>query len=198
MAVPTGRPPTLPVRVQPGAPVQAAPNRPLSTVETLATMSLDPVRDPLGAATRPSDRGRPRVIRLLIADDHPAVRVALVELFDAIDDIHVVGACADGSEVTPMAELTEPDVVLMDLQMPRMSGLEATRELLAAQPSVRVVVLSGHVTPASAQEAKVVGAAGFLLKEEDPGDLPERIRIVAAGGTAWSEAAAELSVAGQA
>ena len=176
-------------------------------------MSIDPASDPHGTAPRPdargaerapdtggeaSDRTRPSVIRLLIADDHPAVRVALVELFDAIDDIHVVGACADGSEVTPTAELTEPDVVLMDLQMPRMSGLEATRELLAAQPHVRVVVLSGHVTPAWAQEAMVVGAAGFLLKEEDPGDLPERIRVVAAGGTAWSEAAAELCAAGQA
>jgi len=172
-------------------------------------MSIDPASDPRGTAPRgakgardsggeASGRARPRMIRLLIADDHPAVRVALVELFEAIDDIHVVGACADGIEVTPTAELTEPDVVLMDLQMPRMSGLEATRELLAAQPHVRVVVLSGHVTPAWAQEAMVAGAAGFLLKEEDPGDLPERIRIVAAGGTAWSEAAAELCASGQA
>jgi DNA-binding NarL/FixJ family response regulator len=86
----------------------------------------------------------------------------------------------------------------MDLQMPKMSGLEATRELLSAQPQVRVVVLSGQVTPASAKEAMILGAAGFLLKEEDPGDLPQRIRIVAAGGTAWSEAATELRATGQA
>ena len=78
----------------------------------------------------------------------------------------------------------------MDLQMPKMSGLEATRELRAVQPSVRVVVLSGQVTPTSANEAWALGAAGFVLKEDDPGDLPQRIRVVAAGGTAWSDAAA--------
>jgi DNA-binding NarL/FixJ family response regulator len=175
--------------------------------------TLDPASDHRGGSPRPDvrtnaaapdavdgngGRARPGAIKLLIADDHPAVREALVELFDAIDDIHVVGTCVDGTEVTPTAELTEPDVVLMDLQMPKMSGLEATRELLSAQPQVRVVVLSGQVTPASAKEAMVLGAAGFLLKEEDPGDLPQRIRIVAAGGTAWSEAATELRAAGQA
>jgi DNA-binding NarL/FixJ family response regulator len=166
----------------------------------MAMTSLDPASDHRGGSPRPdvdgyAGRTRPRAIKLLIADDHPAVREALVELFDAVDDIHVVGTCVDGTEVTPTAELTEPDVVLMDLQMPRMSGLEATRELLAVQPHVRVVVLSGQVTPASAEAAMVLGAAGFLLKEEDPGDLPQRIRIVVVGGTAWSEAATELRAA---
>ena len=77
---------------------------------------------------------------------------------------------------------------LMDLNMPRMSGLQATRELLAAQPQARVVILSGDVAAGSADEAMALGVAGFLLKEDDPCDLPERIRAVAAGGTAWSTA----------
>jgi DNA-binding NarL/FixJ family response regulator len=101
-----------------------------------------------------------------------------------------VGTCADGSEVAEAAARTAPDVVLMDLQMPKMSGLEATRELLASQPQVRVLVLSGDVAPESVHEAMALGVAGFLLKEDDPGDRPRRIRTVAAGGTAWSEAAA--------
>ena len=134
----------------------------------------------------------PVAIKLLIVDDHPMVRMSLVELFDDSDDICVVGTCSDGTEVTPTAARTGPDVVLMDVQMPRMSGLAATRELLAAQPWVRVVMLSGNLTTAAVTEAMAVGAAGFLLKGDEPGDLPHRVRTVAAGGTAWSDAAARL------
>jgi|SRR4051794_19253514 len=131
-------------------------------------------------------------VRVLIADDHPLLRDALVDLLTGSDDICVVGTCADGSEVTSTAARTAPDVVLMDLQMPKMSGLEATRELLAAQPHVRVVVLSGNVVPGAARQALALGAAGFLLKEEDPCDLPRRIRAVAGGGTAWSAGAVAI------
>jgi DNA-binding NarL/FixJ family response regulator len=129
-------------------------------------------------------------INVVIVDDNAFIRSALTELLATTDDICVVGTCGDGSEVAATAARTAPDVVLMDVQMPRMSGLEATRELLAAQPQVRVVMLSGNVAAGSASEAMALGVAGFLLKEEDPGDLPRRIRVVAAGGTAWSDAAA--------
>jgi DNA-binding NarL/FixJ family response regulator len=129
-------------------------------------------------------------IRVVVVDDNAFIRGALAELLAVTDDICVVGTCRDGSEVTATVARTAPDVVLMDLQMPRMSGLEATRELRATQPQVRVVVLSGNVAAGSAIEARALGVAGFLLKEEDPGDLPGRIRTVAAGGTAWSDAAA--------
>jgi DNA-binding NarL/FixJ family response regulator len=129
-------------------------------------------------------------IKVVIVDDNAYIRSAVAELLAATDDICVVATCRDGSEVVAAAARTAPDVVLMDLQMPQMSGLEATRALLAAQPQVRVVVLSGNVAAGSASEAMALGVAGFLLKEEDPGDLPRRIRAVAAGGTAWSDAAA--------
>ncbi len=128
-------------------------------------------------------------IRVLIVDDHAFIRAALCDLLTATDDIVVVGTCADGCEVVETAAHTAPDVVLMDLQMPRMPGLEATEALLAVQPHVRVLVLSGDVAPGSASAAMALGVAGFLLKEEDPFDLPRRIRIVAGGGTAWSDAA---------
>jgi DNA-binding NarL/FixJ family response regulator len=145
-----------------------------------------------GATGGASSEGR---IRVVIVDDHAVLRAGLEHLLGGEPDLEVVGTAAGGAEAVALVREVRPDVVLMDLQMPKMSGLEATRELLSAQPQVRVVVLSGQVTPASAKEAMVLGAAGFLLKEEDPGDLPQRIRIVAAGGTAWSEAATELRAA---
>ncbi|WP_409331018.1 response regulator [Trujillonella humicola] len=129
-------------------------------------------------------------IRVLVVDDHPLIRRALVELFGDSPGIEVVGECADGCEVLEAAERTRPDVVLMDVKMPVMDGLEATCALLAAHPEMRVVILTGALTPATACEAQALGAAGYLLKEENPGELPDRVREVAAGGTAWSPAAA--------
>ena len=129
------------------------------------------------------------VIKIVIADDHDFLRSALEALFDETDDIRVVATCADGNEVVPAVLRTSPDVVLMDLQMPQTSGLEAMRELIEAELDVRVVVLTATFTPANEQEARNLGAAGFLLKGDDPHDLPDRIRAVAAGGTAWSNTA---------
>ncbi|NEK59443.1 response regulator transcription factor [Geodermatophilus sabuli] len=132
------------------------------------------------------------MIRVLVADDHQLIRQALTDLFADTTDIRVVGECADGGEVAGAVARTLPDVVLMDLRMPVMDGLEATRELLATHPQVRVVVLTGALTPATVREATALGVAGYLLKGDDPGALPDRIRTVASGGRAWSAAAAAL------
>jgi DNA-binding NarL/FixJ family response regulator len=78
----------------------------------------------------------------------------------------------------------------MDLVMPRMGGLQATEALLAVQPQARVVVLTGSFSPVSVRQAHALGAKGYLLKDEDPAVLPEAVRAVAAGGTAWSTPAA--------
>jgi DNA-binding NarL/FixJ family response regulator len=129
-------------------------------------------------------------IKVLIVDDHALFRDTLKVLFATTDDIAVVAECSDGSQVTAAAACTVPDVVLMDLQMPIMTGLEATRELLAAQPHMRVVVLTGGLSPASAaSEARAVGAVGYLLKDGNADELLEQVRTVAFGGTAWSPAA---------
>ncbi|MGY1633130.1 response regulator transcription factor [Geodermatophilus sp. SYSU D01186] len=134
-------------------------------------------------------------IRVLIADDHALIRDALVDLFSGTGDIEVVAECSDGSQVLDAVSRTRPDVVLMDLKMPCVDGIEATRQVLRAHPGVRVVILTGALTPATAREAHALGAAGYLLKEGDPGEIPAHVREVAAGGTAWSPAA--LAVAEQ-
>jgi DNA-binding NarL/FixJ family response regulator len=123
--------------------------------------------------------------RVLVVDDHPLIRDTITELMATTPDIEVVGACADGSEVAAAVRRTRPDVVLMDLQMPRVDGLTAARAVLADHPDVRVVVLSGGLTAASAREARDLGVAGYLLKGDDPASLPGHVRAVAAGATAW-------------
>jgi DNA-binding NarL/FixJ family response regulator len=129
-------------------------------------------------------------IKVLIVDDHPFVRLSLEQLLDATDDIDVVGACADGSEVVTATAQLAPDVVLMDVMMPKLNGLDATRELLAVQPQVRVLILTGTFNPSYTAEVKSIGAVGLILKGDDPADLPDRLRAVAAGGTVWSRSIA--------
>jgi DNA-binding NarL/FixJ family response regulator len=129
------------------------------------------------------------MINVLIADDHAFVRRSLGDLLAAAGDIRVVAECADGSEVAEATARTHPDVVLMDLLMPRMSGLDAAQALLATQPDVRVIVLTGSLNMAAARDAQTLGLAGFLLKGDDIDSLADCIRAVAAGGTAWNPAA---------
>ncbi|MGY1639295.1 response regulator transcription factor [Geodermatophilus sp. SYSU D00742] len=130
------------------------------------------------------------MIKVLLADDHAFVRDSLTELLSASGDVSVVAQCEDGGQVLDAARATQPDVVLLDLAMPRVTGLQAARELLAAHPGTRVVVLTGSMTPALVAEAQEIGVVGYLLKDDDPGALPGHVRAVAAGGTAWSDAAA--------
>jgi DNA-binding NarL/FixJ family response regulator len=125
------------------------------------------------------------VIRVLVADDHEFVRDMLVELLEASGDMTVVAQCQDGDEVVTAALQTSPDVVVVDLRMPRLPGLEAARALLAVRPDVRIIVLTGSPSRSTAGEAQAMGAAGYLLKGSPPDQLVEHIRTVAAGGTAW-------------
>src|SRR3954452_21075889 len=130
-------------------------------------------------------------IRLLVVDDHAFVRAALVDLFAGTDDIVVVGECVDGAEVPPAVEATHPDVVLMDVDMPRVDGVKATRALLEIQPAARVLMLTGTISAACIREVHSLGAKGYLLKGDDPSELIERVREVATGGTAWGSSAAK-------
>jgi DNA-binding NarL/FixJ family response regulator len=123
----------------------------------------------------------PRLIKVLLVDDHRLVRAGLQSLLDATDDIRVVGAAADGREALELATGLEPDVVLMDLSMPGMGGVEATRRLLADRPGLQVVVLTSFSDQDQVLDAVDAGAVGYLLKDADPADLLQGVRAAAAG-----------------
>ncbi|RIX27756.1 response regulator [Amnibacterium setariae] len=122
-------------------------------------------------------------IRVLIADDQAMVRAGFAALLGAQPDLEVVGQAADGAEAVRIAAETRPDVVLMDIRMPVLDGIEATRTILAsgAEPLPRVVVLTTFDVDDYVLEALRAGASGFLLKDALPDDLVEAVRVVARG-----------------
>ena len=119
------------------------------------------------------------LIRVLICDDHPVVRRGLSALLSAADDIDVVGTAGDGEEAVAMTVELEPNIVLMDVSMPGMDGIEATRRVLDANPNTRVVMLtsfSGHDRIKSALDS---GAVGYILKDSKPEEVLKGIRSAA-------------------
>jgi DNA-binding NarL/FixJ family response regulator len=130
------------------------------------------------------------VIGVVVAEDNPGVRDALIALLESVPDLTVLGECEDGDEVLPMVERTDPQVVVVDVGMPRVDGLEATRRVMAARPGSRVLVLTASLSDALVREAHRSGAVGYQLKGDDPGELLAAIRAVARGETAWSSPAA--------
>jgi DNA-binding NarL/FixJ family response regulator len=117
-------------------------------------------------------------IRVLIADDHPAIRMALTAALEHVDDVEVVGAAQDGAEAVELANLLQPDVVVMDVLMPRMSGVEATRRILSGLPASRVVGLSLHDGDVG-DEICEAGATTFISKFCDHDIVVEAIRYAA-------------------
>ena len=119
--------------------------------------------------------------RILIADDHTIVRMGLVSLLGTEKDMEVVGQAKNGSEAVQTALKTKPDVVIMDLVMPKMDGVEATVELQKALPSARILVLTTFGTSDGIAHALASGASGALIKSAENLDLITAIRQVAAG-----------------
>jgi DNA-binding NarL/FixJ family response regulator len=130
------------------------------------------------------------MIRVLIADDHPLVRQALTQLLSGAEDMVVVGAAADGHEVVEMAGGTSPDVVLMDLEMPRLNGIHATEALKAAGSSAHVVVLTTFSDRDRILGALDAGALGYLLKDAEPEEILRGVRAAAAGDSPLAPRAA--------
>jgi DNA-binding NarL/FixJ family response regulator len=121
------------------------------------------------------------LVRVLVVDDDPLVRGALVMMLDGADGISVVGEAGDGDEVPAVVDAHAPHVVLMDLRMPRVNGIAATRRLRARPHPPEVVVLTTFDTDENVLRALRAGASGFLLKDTPPPRIVEAVRRVAAG-----------------
>lgn len=117
-------------------------------------------------------------IRVVVVDDHTLVRRGTTALFGMIDYIEVVGEAGDGLEAIELVETVRPDVVLMDLVMPRMDGIEATQHITANFPDVRVLALTSFAADEKVFPAIKAGALGYLLKDADPTDLIRAVRQV--------------------
>lgn len=125
-------------------------------------------------------------VRLIVADDHPVVREGLRAVLDAEPGVEVVGEAADGREVLDLVASHQPDLVLMDLQMPEMDGVAATRRIRRHHDGVNVLILTTYDTDADISRAVEAGATGYLLKDASREDLVEAIRVAARGESVLS------------
>ena len=121
-------------------------------------------------------------IRVVVVDDHAIVRDGLVALLDALDGIDVVGSAADGREALHVVDEAAPDVVVMDIQMPQLDGIEATRFISGRHPGVRVVMLTMNEDDETVLSAIRAGASGYLLKGSGADEVLNAVRTAAAGG----------------
>jgi DNA-binding NarL/FixJ family response regulator len=120
-------------------------------------------------------------IRVLAADDQRVVREGLAMLLGLLPDVEVVGTAADGEEALALADELRPDVILMDLRMPRMDGVEATRRLRVSHPQIKVVVLTTYADDHSVLEALRAGALGYLTKDAGADEIRQALQRVASG-----------------
>jgi len=135
-------------------------------------------------------------ITVLLADDHQVVRDGLKTLLEAQSDIRVVGSVADGREAVAHAAQLKPDVVVMDISMPDMNGVEAARRVHAARAETRIVMLSMHSDAEHVYRALEAGATGYLLKSSAGSELVAAVRAVHAGRRYLTEKINELVIAG--
>jgi DNA-binding NarL/FixJ family response regulator len=121
------------------------------------------------------------MIGVLVVDDHPVLRAGLAQLLEQAEGIALTGVASDGAEGVELAMAREPDVVLMDLEMPGVDGIEATRRIRDSRGQTQVVVLTSFADRARILDALDAGAAGYLLKDAEPDELLRGIRAAAAG-----------------
>ena len=132
------------------------------------------------------------MIRVVVVDDHTIVREGITRLLDSADEIEVVGTARDGAEAIDVVDRAVPDVVLMDLSMPGVDGVEATRQVMIAHPEVRVIVLTTFADQQRILDVLGAGAAGYLLKDAEPDEVISAVRTVVTGGAPLDPKAARV------
>ena len=133
-----------------------------------------------------------RAIRVLLVDDHAMVRRGMRDFLGLHDDIEVVGEARDGAEAVEQAQVLEPDIVVMDLMMPGLDGIEATSMIKKARPDIEIVALTSFIEEARVVAAIEAGASGFLLKDAEADELAAAIRAAAAGEVHLDPAVASI------
>ena len=128
-------------------------------------------------------------IRVVIADDQPLVRSGFRMIIDERPDLELLGEAADGEQAIALARELDPDVILMDIRMPKLDGVEATRRLVETGTRARILVLTTFDIDEYVYAAVHAGASGFLLKDVEPAELVDAIRVIAAGNTLFGPAA---------
>ncbi len=131
-------------------------------------------------------------IRILLVDDHTVIRVGLKLLLERQPDFEVVGEAEDGRKAIQLAGELQPDAIVMDVAMPNLNGIEATRQITTALPKIAVVVLSMHSDESYVMRALKAGARGYLLKDSAEADLIQAIRMVVTGKSFFSPAVSKM------
>ena len=132
------------------------------------------------------------MIRVMLADDHSVVRHGLEQLLSGFDDVEVVGTASNGEEAVALAEREQPDVALLDLQMPLLDGIGATKQIRERAPNVRVVLLTAFSDREAIVNALDAGAAGYLLKDAEPDELRRAVTAAARGDSPLAPRAARM------
>jgi DNA-binding NarL/FixJ family response regulator len=133
-------------------------------------------------------------IRILLADDHNIMRRGLRLLLEREPEFQVVGEAADGRQAVEQAEVTKPDVIILDIAMPNMSGIEAAQRIKASQPQTPIIILSMHSDEGYVLRALKAGAKGYLLKDSAENELMEAIKAVSAGKAFFSPEISKILV----